>query len=790
MPARRAYMQDIFDVGVEGSGIEGDAVVVSGTDEQAAFRAKIGLPNTSAYTTSEDGDILTWNTDHGGMVFGSFRSDGTSDFLWAFEAGQSLFVGKLRADLSDARKAEIRTALGIDAPTDELQMYITPHGATSPFTAQFESAAQVGLRQNSTTPAITGYDVGDIINVDGDLYELVDDADEANVHRGVAAQRGANYVGDDLFEWAPTAENIALMRALLPRSAVGAHPPATIFFRFIAANGYELRNIQINENGARDTATHFGYDSPTTGDRIAEIPIGTRFTVWFYTDAALTQPLTINSTDRWELLDERATPVPDASATQRGTISGGQFSRLLDPITVTSPITLTEGTASTKPIVGLDETQLSPLSRGAPQMSHNFVFSNLNRGDWQSPTQNYNIPLTGIVYVEVDTDNEVIPFWTTAETLRAVQPATAGTAITGANDKVKIETGLEWDVFLGRTTGNVLLVGTSPGSATATFTIRVYTIGGTDAMGQTGPMGQQALTNYDRFPTYEATLWTRAAAGTTPVSGVGFDGQRFVNFPAGWSLHPTQLTGTDPLVAEENVWQRPQPGTSGNWTSIRRTLWRGPEFSSVADPTDPATQITATYVDGTSNFWRAFLPGGGDTGWLPIGRTPVWKQLTAQINVDLYARTSSVLQATRTAGISIVDNEFLIKVTMWGPQVHQEVWKGEKVFQGIAIPAPMGTTTVGDGYGMQCNLIWDATSRAYVFDVVGAGEATYNRGIGIRAPFSFNMHWERGATDPLLGGLFSAVRVYNPSSWATANVLNRARIGVQIWYRPVTLGGF
>ena len=74
----------------------------------------------------------------------------------------------------------------------------------------------------SDIPTITGYSVGDIINVEGDLYELVDDEDNPNLITGTSALHDTNYYGDTTFSW--QAVDPFNMRLNLSKSGVGSSP--------------------------------------------------------------------------------------------------------------------------------------------------------------------------------------------------------------------------------------------------------------------------------------------------------------------------------------------------------------------------------------------------------------------------------------------------------------------------------------------------------------------------------------------------------------------------------------
>lgn len=1053
MPSRRAYLQDVFDVGVPGSGVEGDAVLVGTPEQKKDFRAKIGAVSIEAFrdasgaiailnftTVQQSGPtnagIYRWLAGgipaaltfaYGGTTFTIHQVQAdTLDNVFELTISPALERTKLNDDLhlsvgghslgfSDARgqsnsgdntrwdytwtvsggglslgsntigiyrQGAPRNRLNPDpenydsADTGNFPVWDNARGAweAAEFTRDGEVEATfdenedeytLQLRADLTTaekaaargkldvsrqheleslaalPAIAGYAVGNIVDVGGELYVLVDETEDSNVHRGTVAAQGANYLGDDTFQWAPTAESIALQRLFIPKT-IGAAPAGPIYFRFVGENGYVIQEVPLNRAAGSDTATDYAYASGTTGDRVAEVPVGDSFAVYFYTDANLTVPLTIHVTDRWERYNEIKIPkVRYASDTTDGEITAAQFRKFdadylaanahnnavvgafdqdswerapetganagllaigpqdskhnagirtaaswaasarntaahaivneyvafavplarksevaqryrlvvspnadgsnptetvtidatadhvvdgvfsvysatgdwafyssevtsipansyyviqeLDPdlvspndnfdhsafeYTAASPLTLNGRE------FGLNDAALDHLRRGDVQMSHAYSFTGANIGNFQASTQVFNLPVEGEIYGEIQTSAFVMPLMLYAGTLRDRDASAAGDTIASNAGAVKKEVGEAFDVYFARTSSNTLLVGAD---AAATFTLRIYNPGGNAAAAQSGPMGQQAVSNYDRFPTYAATLWTRAAAGTTPNSGVGFSGTRFTNWPVGWSLHPTQLTGNDPLVAEDNVWQRPQPGTSGDWTLVSRTLRRAIEFSTTATPTDPATQISTTY-SSAANFWKAYLPGGGDTGWIPIGRIPTWTRVCWIPHWRLTSRANTVSQAVGGSGTAnLIDDEFIIHMGLTGPTANNQVFSIVLRLDVLGSTVPNNTTAFVRNSTIAVNAFVDSHQRVLAGIALEQG-ATYNEGQGIRLPFSVNVNFRRGTGDSEQSGDFSFVDLLNPSSWATALAENAAIVSFAMYRRQTGVG--
>ena len=146
----------------------------------------------------------------------------------------------------------------------------------------------------------------------------------------------------------------------------------------------------------------------------------------------------------------------------------------------------------------------------------------------------------------------------------------------------------------------------------------------------------------------------------------------------------------------------------------------------------------------------------------------------------MYARGGSLLVPTHTLGLDVFDNTWQLKFAVHGPQIHQQVGFYEAIWQGLSTPAPRNSTSAGL-YSLIAQGVNDPVGDEYRGSVIGAGQANRNNGIGQRNPFSFNFHFERGEHDTLGGSLFSAVRFYNPSSWATTEVENRLQVTLSLY---------
>ena len=202
---------------------------------------------------------------------------------------------------------------------------------------KLNSRAQAGgARKLITLSAVpsttTGYNVGDLIDVGGVIWELVGATDDSHIVNGVAGHDGQNYTGVNNipapgdanygtvngsvrinFEWAPEASGVSLQRARV-QFASAADAPQTLYFVIRGDTREELRGATIGRDGGRDESLQdgrdfYGYQSGATGDRYT-LGTGHKFSLELYRDAALTQPITFHTANRWEEWLPRQTGVP------------------------------------------------------------------------------------------------------------------------------------------------------------------------------------------------------------------------------------------------------------------------------------------------------------------------------------------------------------------------------------------------------------------------------------------------------------------------------------------------
>ena len=609
----------------------------------------------------------------------------------------------------------------------------------------------------TSLPAIADATIGDIVNLSGVLYELVDDGDSPNVLLGTAAARTAPYTGSDRFEWqlAPPDDNTnPLNRALLPKSELGSPAPSPIWVRYTDSRGFAT-DLRLTHNATRDTTPDYAYDSPADGVGVST-PVGLDFSAAFFSNQAMTVGVDIHSTDRWEKLYQRQ---PAQEKTQ---------------YTAQSPIEIVNDE------IRLDQTALDDFLYGAPiaQFTTSFVANNK-----QVPTTSVTIAADGDYYVEVvGYGGDIVP----AVSLRNL---TVVAAPTGVSDVIPTARTARYPMeidgatlYLMRTSANILVYACS--SALSNVTVRVYRPGGAGSR-----TGQQQVAVTQGAPTERLTLWQWVAAGSTPsASSIGYDGVTYIGNANNWSYN----IGTAPsdnhiLWAEDIQWQKPTSGTSGEWTQQFRNVYptTSIEFATTQRPLSP-NDILATY--GPTARYRRFYRGAGRwTDWFPIEGQPTWAELISTQYWDLTARTANLLVPTHTMGEDIFENTWQIKWSVNGPQIHQQVGFYEAIWQGLSTPAVMGTTGVNIAT-LTAQGINDVTGDEYRGGVIGSQGATRNNGIGQRNPFAFNFHFERGTGDPLLGSKFSAVRFYNPSSWATTEVENRLQVIISMYKLEGGLG--
>ena len=155
------------------------------------------------------------------------------------------------------------------------------------------------LKAVGSIPPVAGYQGGDIVNVAGELYELVAGTEDPHIYRGVASQLSNNYIGDAVFSWQGSGQYDVIFK--LNKAVLGVSPPATIYIRYNGQNG-QVADVDLNRAQADDTATEYVYDRAPGSASIDPLAIGDTFDVETYSDTGRTTALTIQaaSANRFE----------------------------------------------------------------------------------------------------------------------------------------------------------------------------------------------------------------------------------------------------------------------------------------------------------------------------------------------------------------------------------------------------------------------------------------------------------------------------------------------------------
>ena len=170
------------------------------------------------------------------------------------------------------------------------------------------------LAQRTAAPGsldtTNNFTVGDIINIDGVLYELVSSNEDNNVLRGtIAADAGGQtgYFGDDAFRWQTVSPyNMLLMADQVP---LGHSPPDNLWVKF--HSGTEYADIKLARAAARDTGLFpsgkFAYVHAPGTPGLNSNTVGATYDLTVFSNDAYTTPQSMHSLNRWER-DDRNDP--------------------------------------------------------------------------------------------------------------------------------------------------------------------------------------------------------------------------------------------------------------------------------------------------------------------------------------------------------------------------------------------------------------------------------------------------------------------------------------------------
>ena len=175
------------------------------------------------------------------------------------------------------------------------------------------SATADALSHVNVLPSIAGFDVGDIINFNGELYELVASTEDANVLRGTLFARTGNYfgtaaTGDVDFEFegvSPFNTRLRIRRTDLPS------PPTNLYIRITLSSG-QTADIQMGRAPGSDIATpgaeRYAYNR-IQGQPGLDVPTaGETYSIAVFSDSGFSTAQSVHAAHRWEA-DDRDTPV-------------------------------------------------------------------------------------------------------------------------------------------------------------------------------------------------------------------------------------------------------------------------------------------------------------------------------------------------------------------------------------------------------------------------------------------------------------------------------------------------
>ena len=148
--------------------------------------------------------------------------------------------------------------------------------------------------------------------------------EDANIYRGTITQVRANFLGDSLFEYQTVSP--FNRRLYIPNTAPGFSTPPTTIYTVVETSGpHGLHSTlawgraSADDNAAGHPNTYAYHKIP--GDpTIDALPIGTNFSLAFYSDEAATSAINFHSAARWERDDRNqanVNPIALAGNTDR-----------------------------------------------------------------------------------------------------------------------------------------------------------------------------------------------------------------------------------------------------------------------------------------------------------------------------------------------------------------------------------------------------------------------------------------------------------------------------------------
>ena len=182
-------------------------------------------------------------------------------------------------------------------------------GALSLLSPHSPGRWQRELSTAASLPAITGFTVGDIINVGGELYELVANTDDANILRGTIFKRTGNYwgsaaTGEVDFEFSgvsPYNIRLNIIKTNLPSL------PTYLYIKITMSSG-QVADIVMGRSSASDTTARYAYNK-VEGQPGLDVPTaGETYRIEVFSDSGFSTAQSVHAAHRWEAND-RESPV-------------------------------------------------------------------------------------------------------------------------------------------------------------------------------------------------------------------------------------------------------------------------------------------------------------------------------------------------------------------------------------------------------------------------------------------------------------------------------------------------
>ena len=249
------------------------------------------------------------------------------------------------------------------------------------------------IQNQSALPSITGYNLGDKIDVGGTLYTLLANTEDIHIYQGtVEASPGGltGYFGDENFSW----QNVDPhnMRGLFSKVALGSSPPSFLWIKFHAGTAYD--DIKLARASGHDTPTQYGYVHAPGTPGLENNMVGVDFTLTVFSNDAYTTPQQVQTSTRWEKYNNVSpvslqgnhdrwdkdklpedTAYTDTSANSRGALQA------------TSSTLPTSGITNGQPIPGVTwtleaNTNITQVTADATRIREPKLRSNENQTGW------------------------------------------------------------------------------------------------------------------------------------------------------------------------------------------------------------------------------------------------------------------------------------------------------------------------------------------------------------------------------------------------------------------------